>query len=171
VLNLEKGNASLDLRCSEFALALRRHGATSRDLAINLDDAATTERLLTAVFRSNAVDGALALWSAGAEAALAALRNVRRVGKVKLWTFDLSPRVLAAVRAGELLFTIDQQPYLQGYLPIVFLSQLARHGLMRPRGGESRRARTSSRRPPRRRPSGSTVARSAERTVDLLAGR
>jgi simple sugar transport system substrate-binding protein len=129
-LNLEKGNAALDLRCSEFSRALRRHGATSRDLALNLDDAAATERLLTGVFRSHAVDGALALSSSGGEAALEALRNVRRVGKVKLATFDLSPKVLDAVRTGEMLFTIDQQPYLQGYLPIVFLANYARYGLI-----------------------------------------
>ena len=37
--------------------------------------------------------------------------------------------MLAAVQSGRLLFTIDQQPYLQGYLPIVLLSQRIRYGL------------------------------------------
>jgi len=128
-LNLEKGNAALDLRCSEFARALREKGATSRTLEVNFDDAVASEKLLTGVFRSDRVDGALALSSSGAEAALAALRNVRRVGKVKLGSFDMSPKVLEAVRAGELEFTIDQQPYLQGYLPVVLLAQYARYGI------------------------------------------
>ena len=36
-------------------------------------------------------------------------------------TFDLNPSVLDAIDAGEIAFAIDQQPYLQGYLPVIFL--------------------------------------------------
>ena len=32
-------------------------------------------------------------------------------------------------------FAIDQQPYLQGYLPVVLLTQLARYGLFPARRG------------------------------------
>ncbi|HWI31468.1 MAG TPA: sugar ABC transporter substrate-binding protein, partial [Microbacterium sp.] len=39
----------------------------------------------------------------------------------KLATFDLSADVLKDIAAGNILFAVDQQPYLQGYLPIVFL--------------------------------------------------
>ena len=39
----------------------------------------------------------------------------------KLATFDLSPAILKAIAAGSVLFAVDQQQYLQGYLPIVFL--------------------------------------------------
>ena len=38
-----------------------------------------------------------------------------------LATFDLSPDVLGALEAGEMAFAIDQQQYLQGYLPIMFM--------------------------------------------------
>ena len=48
-------------------------------------------------------------------------------GRVTLATFDLSPDVLNAVRDGDLLFAVDQQPYLQGYLPVVLLAEQARH--------------------------------------------
>ena len=53
---------------------------------------------------------------------------------MKLATFDLSPEVLEAVRDRQMLFAVDQQPYLQGYLPIVLLAERARHLLMPPRG-------------------------------------
>jgi simple sugar transport system substrate-binding protein len=129
-LNLEHGNGALDRRCAGFARALRAGGATSRDLALNLDDQARAERLLAGVFRSTRIDGALALSSSGAEAALAALRDDDRVGKVALGAFDLSPAVLEAVRDGRIAFTIDQQPYLQGYLPIVVLANYVRYGLV-----------------------------------------
>lgn len=35
--------------------------------------------------------------------------------------FDLNPKTLASVKAGDLDFTIDQQPYLQGFLPVLQL--------------------------------------------------
>jgi simple sugar transport system substrate-binding protein len=35
--------------------------------------------------------------------------------------FDLVPETLAAVKAGDLDYTIDQQPYLQGFLPVLAL--------------------------------------------------
>lgn len=42
-------------------------------------------------------------------------------GGQMLATFDLSPDVLQAIEDGEMLFAIDQQQYLQGYLPVVLL--------------------------------------------------
>jgi simple sugar transport system substrate-binding protein len=42
--------------------------------------------------------------------------------------------VLRAVREGSLRFAIDQQAYLQGYLPVVLLGQLARYGLFAAQG-------------------------------------
>jgi simple sugar transport system substrate-binding protein len=35
--------------------------------------------------------------------------------------FDLNPATLSAISAGNLDFTIDQQPYLQGFLPVLYL--------------------------------------------------
>jgi simple sugar transport system substrate-binding protein len=35
--------------------------------------------------------------------------------------FDLNPATLSAIKAGNLDFTIDQQPYLQGFLPVLYL--------------------------------------------------
>ncbi|WP_204040239.1 sugar ABC transporter substrate-binding protein [Acrocarpospora phusangensis] len=35
--------------------------------------------------------------------------------------FDLVPETLAAIKDGHLDYTIDQQPYLQGFLPVLYL--------------------------------------------------
>ena len=35
--------------------------------------------------------------------------------------FDLVPETLAAIKSGDLDYTIDQQPYLQGFLPVLAL--------------------------------------------------
>ena len=69
------------------------------------------------------------------EPALAALRESKRLGKIAVGTFDLTPEVLAAVRDGQLLFAIDQQPYLQGYLAVVLLTKYLETKAM-PGGGQ-----------------------------------
>ena len=38
----------------------------------------------------------------------------------KVGTFDVSADVIKDLKAGKMLFAIDQQQYLQGYLPVVF---------------------------------------------------
>jgi simple sugar transport system substrate-binding protein len=35
--------------------------------------------------------------------------------------FDLVPETLQAIKGGSLDYTIDQQPYLQGFLPVLYL--------------------------------------------------
>jgi simple sugar transport system substrate-binding protein len=50
-----------------------------------------------------------------------ALAKYGLTGKVASGGFDLEPGTLAAVKAGQLGFTIDQSPYLQGFLPTLYL--------------------------------------------------
>ena len=49
-----------------------------------------------------------------------------RASTVHLATFDLSADVLTAIKDGKMDFAIDQQQFLQGYLPIVILTNYAR---------------------------------------------
>jgi simple sugar transport system substrate-binding protein len=44
--------------------------------------------------------------------------------------FDLSPGILNSIRKGYIAFTIDQQPYTQGFYPVIQLTLLKRYGLM-----------------------------------------
>jgi simple sugar transport system substrate-binding protein len=59
-----------------------------------------------------------------------ALESAGKLGKVKFGTFDLSPGVLQAVAKGQIDFAIDQQPFLQGYLPVVFLVNYIKYGII-----------------------------------------
>jgi simple sugar transport system substrate-binding protein len=111
---------------------MRRGGAASSLLIVDLQVRnQAQQRIAQAVTERNA-DGILTL---GAAAALPALDAVRDSGRdVRIATFDLSPEVLEAVRDKQILFAVDQQPYLQGYLPVVLLAERARHLLSPPRG-------------------------------------
>ena len=55
--------------------------------------------------------------------------------QILLATFDLSPEVLTAIDAGTILFAIDQQQYLQGYLGVLIVTQYAQYNLL-PGGGQ-----------------------------------
>ena len=47
--------------------------------------------------------------------------NMRSKGLKVAGGFDLIPETLASIKAGDLDYTIDQQPYLQGFLPVLYL--------------------------------------------------
>jgi simple sugar transport system substrate-binding protein len=48
-------------------------------------------------------------------------------GNPKIATFDLSSDVQSEIQNGTMSFAVDQQQYLQGYLPIVFLYLYKKH--------------------------------------------
>ncbi len=125
-VNHEVGNAALDLRCSGFRDALARVGGTATVLSVNMADPADMQQRIASALRGDLrTDGMLTLGPAGAAPALAALRITGSQERVAFATFDLTPRVLEAIRDGEMLFAIDQQQYLQGYLPVVLLVTFA----------------------------------------------
>ncbi len=83
---------------------------------------------------AGSIDGILATNATGGLLSIDALGKTRRHGRVEVAAFDLGPDTLRAVEAGKLLFAIDQQPYLQGYLPVVMLANRARYGLLPSQG-------------------------------------
>ncbi|MFL5344746.1 MAG: sugar ABC transporter substrate-binding protein [Hyalangium sp.] len=132
-VNHEVGNSSLDLRCKGFLDAITKAGGTGKVLAVNAADPTDSQQKVTAAV-GEGVDGIMTLGPLGSRAALAALKQGGKLGKVKLGTFDLTPDVLSGIKDGELEFAIDQQQYLQGYLPIVLLAQYKQFGVL-PAGG------------------------------------
>lgn len=124
-VNQEVGNVALDLRCQGFTDAMAAAGGTVEILAVDLADPIDAQQRIAAGLAANPdVDSILTLGPTGAAPALAALEENGQLGEILLATFDLGPEVLEAVRDGDMLFAIDQQQYLQGYLPIVMLTLL-----------------------------------------------
>ncbi len=132
----EVGNAALDLRCNGLRDAVAAAGGTVRILAVDLADPEDArQRIGRALAADSTLDGLLALGPNGATPALAALRETGAAGRVAFGTFDLDPDVLEAVRDGEALFAIDQQPYLQGWLGVALLAKYLDTGAI-PGGGQ-----------------------------------
>jgi simple sugar transport system substrate-binding protein len=124
-LNHETDNAGVDARCRGLERALREVGGRARTLPIADEDPRTPSKIAATV-AADRVDGVLATNSLGG---LAAANGLAGTG-VKIGTFDLGPDVLKAVNAGRIGFAVDQQPYLQGYLPIEMLALRARYGIL-----------------------------------------
>jgi simple sugar transport system substrate-binding protein len=121
-VNQEVGNVGLDLRCEGFAAAIEEAGGTATVLGVEaVDPTEAQQRIQAALAADPAIDGMLML---GTPAVVPALRAVEEAapGRVRLATFDVSPDVLDAIEGGTMLFAIDQQQYLQGYLPVVLLT-------------------------------------------------
>ena len=123
-INQEVGNAALDARCQGFADGL---GGSVSVIPVDLGDQAGTQAAVAGALSANPdTNGILALGPTGALPTLAAVREAGV--DVKLATFDLAPEVLQAIIDGEMEFAIDQAQYLQGYLPIVLLTQYLETG-------------------------------------------
>ena len=127
----EQGNAALHERCRGVADAFAAAGGSVRTLTVDLQDARGAVRTMARALRRDRVDSMVTLGGAAiAGSAVEALRADHLVGKVTYATFGLGTDTLRALRAGELAFAIDQQPYLQGYLPVVLLAQYRLYGLL-----------------------------------------
>ena len=132
-VNQEVGNVALDLRCEGFAEGL---GAVpSTVVEVDLTDPAGAQAAVEAALASDdTIDGILTLGPTGADPTLLALEAAGVADSVQMGTFDLSESVLTALDEGRMLFAIDQQQYLQGYLGVLIVTQNAQYGLL-PGGG------------------------------------
>jgi simple sugar transport system substrate-binding protein len=123
-INQEVGNAALALRCKGFQEGLAQaDGGKMKVVGVTLSNPTQTQQTIEAALQHDpTIDGILTLGPTGATPAIAALKDLNKLGQIKLATFDLSSDVLNAIKAGQMLFAIDQQQYEQGYLPIVLLT-------------------------------------------------
>ena len=116
----EEGNIGLEERCDgladSFSGEVERFNVATTGVR---DIAGTLASIQDKLIADADIDAILTLNPNIADAAMQAIEAVG--GSQKLATFDLSPDVLEAIEAGTMMFAIDQQQYLQGYLPVIFL--------------------------------------------------
>ena len=115
----EQSNIGLNQRCDG---AKKGFGGDVENLQVKgINDIQTTLTEIQSKLQSDdSIDAVLTL---NPDIAVAARDAIQGAGSsAKLGTFDLSGDVVKAIQAGEIEFAVDQQQYLQGYLPVVFLS-------------------------------------------------
>ena len=126
-VNQEVGNVSLDQRCDGFAEGF---GGPVEVLPTQNDPAEVQSKVRAALESDPEVNAILSLNATlVGEQAVEAAAAVGR-DDVLIATFDMSAGFLEAVSDGRAAFAIDQQQFLQGYLPVSFLALHAQYGLM-----------------------------------------
>ncbi len=114
----EQSNVGLEERCGGLAATF---SGTVIDEFVGLD-ADQTEQIngIKAVLEANPdIDALLGVGPVIAMSGLAAAQDLGR--DLIIGGFDLTPELLDAIEAGDIAFTVDQQQYLQGYLPIILM--------------------------------------------------
>lgn len=113
----EAGNVGLEDRCRGIKDTL---GGTINNLQVDVSNiAAAGNTIKSKLLADPSIDGVVTL---GPPQALVASQAIDEAGSTaKLATFDLSKDVTQLIANGKILFAVDAQPYLMGYLPVVFL--------------------------------------------------
>ncbi|MGS0743862.1 sugar ABC transporter substrate-binding protein [Glaciimonas sp. GG7] len=114
-------NPSSFERCRGFADAI---GVDYKKATLDAgQDPTGIESKVSAYLRNN--PGTQAVLALGPDSAGPSLRALQKMGlKGKMWfaTFDLSDEIAKGIQDGSVQFAIDQQPYLQGYIPVAVLA-------------------------------------------------
>jgi simple sugar transport system substrate-binding protein len=114
----EAANVGLDQRCNGAKDTL---GGQVDTLQVDGKNVAEAQNTIASKLQADkSIDGVLTLNPAVGAAAVDAISKAG--SSAKLATFDLNADVIDAIAAGKILFAVDQQQYLQGYLPIVMLN-------------------------------------------------
>ena len=117
------GSVALEARCAGVKSGI----ANTENVQVNgADDAAVTSSLQAKLSTDKDIDYIVTL---GAPIALDALKAMEASGSsAKLVTFDLNQDAAQAIKDGKIQFSIDQQPYVQGYLAVQSLYLQLKNG-------------------------------------------
>ncbi|MEZ5591024.1 MAG: sugar ABC transporter substrate-binding protein [Gammaproteobacteria bacterium] len=128
-LNHEVGNVALDMRCKGVNDGYGSEVPVVPTAANTVDD--VYAKIKATLQSDDSIDGVVALGASNAaEPIMKALDELGMAADVKVGTFDLSANVLEMIRDGKMAFAIDQQQFLQGYLPIVHLALYNRYQVL-----------------------------------------
>jgi simple sugar transport system substrate-binding protein len=108
-------------RCRGFAEAL---GVNFKSSTLDAGQDPTGIQTKVSAFLRNHPDtgGVLALGPTSASPTMKALQQMGLAGKIWFATFDFSDDIAKGIQDGTIQFAIDQQPYLQGYIPVAVLA-------------------------------------------------
>lgn len=75
-------------------------------------------------------DAVLTLGPTSADPTIAALNENGMAGDIYFGTFDLGTEIVKGIKSGIINWGIDQQPFLQAYLPVIILTNYDRYGVL-----------------------------------------
>ncbi len=126
----EPGHTGLELRAKGIKDVFSKKGIPVEEIDITTNPTKAVGIMASYLSRHPETDAIFTLGPIGTQPALKLIEEKGLVGKVKVSGWDLTPLMIEAIKKGELLFTVEQQQYLQGYLPVVFLYLYNKYGLI-----------------------------------------
>ena len=97
-----------------------------RQLSKKADDSAVVSTLQAKLSQDKSIDYIITL---GAPIAIDALKAVDSASSsAKLVTFDLNAEAATDIQSGKIEFSIDQQPYVQGFMAVTSLYLYIKNG-------------------------------------------
>jgi simple sugar transport system substrate-binding protein len=116
-------------RCQGFADGLGV--ALGNQMIDSGQDPSEVQNRVMAYLNANPdTDAVLTLGPTSADPTIRALEQMGLAGDIYFGTFDLGENIVAAIQDGVIEWGIDQQPFLQAYLPIVVLANYHRYGVL-----------------------------------------
>jgi simple sugar transport system substrate-binding protein len=123
------GVASLDARLAGVQEVLKARGIAWKVICSSNDPQKARDTIAAELKANPRIKVVLATGLTDTEAAGRAIERDFAGKGYAAAGFDLSPDILRLVKAGTIRFTIDQQPYIQGYYPVVQLALFRRFGI------------------------------------------
>lgn len=116
-------------RCQGFADGL---GVPLGSQAIDSgqDPSEIKNKVLAYLSANPGTDAVLTLGPTSAAPTIAALKENGMAGDIYFGTFDLGSEIVKGIKSGIINWGIDQQPFLQAYLPVVILTNYDRYGVL-----------------------------------------
>lgn len=109
----EQGHVGLEARCAGVAKKFDK----SEKIYVKGTDSANVQSTITAKLQKD--DEITHVLTLGAPYAMIALKSVKEAGSdAKVATFDLNDEALQAIKDGDIIWAVDQQPYVQGYMAV-----------------------------------------------------
>lgn len=116
-------------RCQGFADALGVE-LGSQMIDSGLDPSEVQNKVAAYLSTNPDTSAILTLGPNSAHPTIRAVQDAGLEGEIFFATFDLSGEISQAIKDDIIDFAIDQQPFLQGYMPVVLLTNYARYGVM-----------------------------------------
>ena len=116
-------------RCQGFADGLGIEMGNSM-LDSGADPAEIKNKVMAYLSANPETDAILTLGPVSADPTLQALDENGMAGDIYFGTFDLGEEIVKGIKSGVIQWGIDQQPFLQAYLPVVIMTNYHRYGVL-----------------------------------------
>ncbi len=116
-------------RCQGFADGLGIELANQM-IDSGQDPSEIKNKVLAYLSANPETDAVLTLGPTSADPTILALQENGMAGDIYFGTFDLGDEIVKGLKAGIINWGIDQQPFLQAYLPVVVLANYHRYGVL-----------------------------------------